>query len=197
MQDVWYADDRDMVKWGVLVRLSDIFEAARILQVAFWRPSTFGHLLIDGQEHNLPREVIAHFRNVRMIGSLHTRARVTVFDPVFQDRDVYQQAVLGLLRTFHEERCIVFLDPDIGLERQNHPTLDHVLETEARAVWDAMKKGDVFAFYQHKTNRGARPWIEPKKLQLARALGIAPDNIKEALAPEIAGDVVVFYTQKT
>jgi hypothetical protein len=195
VQDCWYADNRDLIKWGVLIRLSGIFEAVRILQVAFYRPSSFGHLVIDGQAQDIPGEVIVHFRNLRTIGSLCAKVRVTVFDPVLQDRVAYQQAVLALLPAFREERCIVFLDPDTGLEPQN-PTLDHVLGTEARAIWDVMKKGDVFVFYQHQTNRNGQPWIEPKKLQLADALGIASDTVKEATAPEIAIDVVFFYAQK-
>lgn len=89
----------------------------------------------------------------------------------------------------------MFLDPDTGLEPQN-PALDHVLGTEARAIWNAMKVGDVFAFYQHQTNRAGQPWIEPKRLQLAQALGVAEPAIKIASGPDIAQDVVFFYVQK-
>lgn len=95
MRDIWYSDNRDLIKWGVLLRLADIYDAARILQLAFYRPSEFGRLVIDGQEHDIPKEVIAHFRNVRTIGGLGSKVRVTVFDPVYQDRAAHQQAVLA------------------------------------------------------------------------------------------------------
>ncbi len=196
MRDIWYADNRDLIKWGVLVRLAATFEVTRILQLAYFRPSRLGQLVIDGQEYDIPEEVIAHFRNLRTIGNLGSKVRVTVFDPVFQDRAVHQQAILAFLPAFAQERCIVFLDPDTGLEPQN-PTLDHVLGTEVRAIWSVMKAGDVFAFYQHQTNRAGQPWIEPKQIQLAQALGIPQQAIKIARAPDIAQDVVFFFTQKT
>jgi hypothetical protein len=195
MRDRWYADNRDLIKWGVLLRLAGSFEAPRILQLTFYRPSEFGQLVIDGQAHNIPEEVIAHFRNLRTIGSISSEIRVTVFDPVFEDRSTHLQAVLALLPAFGRERCIVFLDPDTGLEPQN-PSLDHVLNCEAGTIWTNMKNGDVFAFYQHQTNRAGQPWIEPKRSQLAEALQVQPDSIKMAQAPDIANDVVFFFIQK-
>jgi hypothetical protein len=164
MQDFWYGDSLDLIKWGVLLRLADFFEAGRILQLAF-NPCTmkFGRLVIDGKEHDIPPEVIAHFRNLRTIGSIRSKIPVTVFDPMFQERASHLEAVLAFLSAFRQERCIVFLDPDAGLEPQRQPpTLRHVLMLEARAVWDAMKAGDVFAFYQHKTNMAGQEWIKPK-----------------------------------
>jgi hypothetical protein len=49
MRDRWYADNRDLIKWGVLLRLAGSFEPRRILQLGFYRPSEFGQLVIDGQ----------------------------------------------------------------------------------------------------------------------------------------------------
>jgi hypothetical protein len=91
--------------------------------------------------------------------------------------------------------CIVFLDPDTGLESQNS-SLDHVLNDETSAIWNNMKNGDVFVFYQHRTNRAGQPWIEPKRNQLAEALHLRPDAVKMAQAPDIANDVVFFFSQK-
>jgi len=54
MRDRWYADNRDLIKWGVLLRLAGSFEAPRILQLTFYRHSEFGQLVIDGQAHNIP-----------------------------------------------------------------------------------------------------------------------------------------------
>ena len=195
MRDRWYADNRDLIKWGILLRLAGSFEASRILQLAFYRPSKFGQLVIDGQAHSIPQEVIAHFRNLRTIGSISSEIRVTVFDSVFEDRPTHLQEVLALLPAFGRERCIIFLDPDTGLEPQN-PSLDHVLNDEAGTIWTNMKNGDIFAFYQHQTNRAGQPWIEPKRSQLAEALQVQPDAIKMAQAPDIANDVVFFFIQK-
>lgn len=76
------------------------------------------------------------------------------------------------------------------------PSLDHVLASEARAIWDKMKSGDVFAFYQHQTNRSGQTWIEPKRDQLCEALGVPVETLKIAKAPGIARDVAFFYTQR-
>jgi len=195
MQDTWYADKRDLIKWGVLLRLAEIFDARRILQLAYYRPAQFEQLKIDSQVYDMPEEVIAHFRNLRTIGSIGSKVRVTVFDPVFQDRTVHQQAVLALLPAYAQERCIVFLDPDTGLESQN-PSPEHVLEKEALEIWYAMKSADVLALYQHQTNRAGQPWIEPKRLQLAKAINVPEQAIKVASGKKIAQDVVFFYAQK-
>ncbi|MEW5881400.1 MAG: hypothetical protein AB1761_13265 [Pseudomonadota bacterium] len=195
MRDRWYADNRDLTKWGVLLQLAESFAAQRIVQLAFYRPSKFGHLMIDGQRHDIPGEVIAHFRNLRAISDISSKVRVTVFDPIFEDRPTHTNAVLALLRAFARERCIVFLDPDTGLEPQN-PSLDHVLNDEALTIWNDMKNDDVLVFYQHRTNRAGQPWIEAKRNQLADALRVRCDEIKMARAPDIANDVVLFFIQK-
>jgi hypothetical protein len=184
MRDIWYADKRDLVKWGVLFCLAESVEAVRILQLAFYRPSEVGRLVLDGQEQDIPEEVIAHFRNLRTIGSVASDIRVTVSDPVLEERTPHLQAILALLRAFAQERCIVFLDPDTGLA------------SEARTIWKAMKGGDVFAFYQHQTNRAGQPWIEPKQHQLAETLEVEINAVKVASGPTIANDVVIFYMQK-
>ncbi len=195
MRDVWFSDNRDLVKWGVLIRLADMYEARRILQVAYYRPSDFPQIEIDGNDFEIPKEVLAHFRNLRTVGGIGSNVRITVFDPVFEDRAIHDQAVLALLPAFAQERCIVFLDPDTGLEPQN-PSLDHVLNGEASAIYTNMKVGDVFAFYQHQTNRGGHPWIEPKRLQLTAALQLPQNAIKVARGHGIASDVVFFFVQK-
>src|SRR6185295_983213 len=104
MRDKWYGDNRDLIKWGVLLRLAAIFDAKRILQLAFYRPWEFvGRLEIDGQEWDIPEEVVAHFRDLRTVGNLWSKARVTVFDPVFRDRVAHLKAALALLAAFAEE----------------------------------------------------------------------------------------------
>ena len=102
--------------------------------------------------------------------------------------------MLKFLSTFKKQRCVVFLDPDNGLEPL-HPTLKHVLYSEARKIWNALKDGDIFAFYQHKTNCNGQPWIKPKQKQLSKAIGLRHDSIKIACFP-IAKDVVILFTQK-
>ena len=195
MRDKFFADNRDLVKWAILHRLAEIFQAQRILQLAFYRPSEFEKIIIDGQEYDIPQEVIGHFRDLRTVCSLQSDIRVTVFDAFFEDREHYLKEAKNILLQFRKERCVVFLDPDTGLEPQK-PSLDHVLESEAKAIWEETKSGDIYVFYQHQTNRAGRPWIEAKRGQLERALGLPEHLIKIAQGPQIAHDVVFFYMQK-
>lgn len=197
MRDIWYGDGRDLIKWGVLLRLARAYRAGAVLQVAYYRPSEFGRLMIDGQEHDIPREVIGHFRDLSAIRSIASEVRVTVFDDPFEDRATYQKALLGFLAALPQERRIVFLDPDTGLEPSTStPTLKHVLRSEVRAVWDAMKVGDVLAVYQHQTNRSGQAWTDPKRAQLAEALNLPKNMVKVGSGPAIARDVVLFYAQR-
>ncbi len=41
MQDIWYSDNRDLIKWGTLFNLAEKFEASQILHVAYFRPGAF------------------------------------------------------------------------------------------------------------------------------------------------------------
>jgi hypothetical protein len=195
MRDTWYADNRDLVKWGVLFRLAQRFESKRVLQIAYYRPSTFGQIEIDGQPDTIPVEVIAHFRNIRAVGSVDSPIRVAVFDPVFEDRRTYLAAVLNLLPAYGGERCVVFLDPDTGLEPTT-PGLEHVLGDKISAIWRTMKSGDVMVFYQHQTNRAGQPWIPQKHAQFAQALRVSQNSVKIATGMEVARDVAFFYSQK-
>jgi len=110
VRDTWYADNRDLIKWGVLLRLAGIYRARRVLQLAYYRPAAFGQLIIDGQRCDIPEEVIAHFRNLRTITGIGSKVRVTVFDPVFQDRAVHQQAILAFLPAFSQDRKEIIED---------------------------------------------------------------------------------------
>jgi hypothetical protein len=38
VKDKWYGDNRDLVKWGVLLLLAKRYAAGRIVQVAYYRP---------------------------------------------------------------------------------------------------------------------------------------------------------------
>lgn len=107
----------------------------------------------------------------------------------------YLSEALKFIKQFQDSNAVVFLDPDTGLEPKGHG-LQHVLESEAKIIYDNLMKGDVFVFYQHQTNRNGRPWIEPKREQLARALNIDLNNLKIAYGQLIARDVAFYYCTK-
>jgi hypothetical protein len=102
--------------------------------------------------------------------------------------------------------CIIFLDPDTGLEPQDHSGLEHARESELAQIWKAMRgkdgctgriRGDLLVFYQHKPRiaRTKDAWWKPKQRQFECALGLSKGAAKMARG-EAATDIVFFFAQK-
>jgi hypothetical protein len=195
MKDQYYADNRDLVKWGILLTLAERYAAKHILQVLYYRHSEWADLEIDGETVKLPSAVLQHFRQAKTITAIKSPAPVDVIADEFHDRAKYFQTVLQRIRSRPSVPGIVFLDPDTGLESAT-PSLTHVLNTELSAVWNALQPGDVLVFYQHQTNRSGQPWVEPKKEQFERALGVPAGTAKTSKAESIARDVAFLYALK-
>jgi len=138
VRDTWYSDNRDLVKWSVLFRLAERFGACLILQIAYFRPSTFGSVIIDGQEVTVPPEVLQHCRSIQNVKKIKSNVRILIFDDLIKDRAIYLNGAISFIKSHRNEPRIVFLDPDIGLEpTRTRSSLGHVLESEALAFWDA------------------------------------------------------------
>ena len=195
MRDKWYGDARDVVKWGVLAELARRYGASHILQVLYYRSTTWPTLTIDGERVALAQSVLAQLRSCARVAGIQCGVTVELFDEPFERRDEYHRRLIQRLATRTATPSVVLLDPDTGLAPRN-PDLGHVLDSEARAVWDTLSPGDVLVMYQHQTNRNNSPWIEPKRIQFERALGVADGSSKVAQAPEIARDVVLLFALK-
>ena len=192
MRDRWYGDNRDLVKWGVILHIAREHGIARILQVAYLRPTSWKSLEINGTPQPMPEAVITHFRRVQNITALCRTPRIEVLASEFSDRSTYMTEVTAAVGGARSNRSLVFLDPDTGLA-PGKPTLDHVLDTEVRDIWRAMPAGDVLVFYQHETNKAGKPWVQPKREQFEDALGLARGSAKVAWGPDVARDVAFFY----
>lgn len=197
MRDQWYSDNRDLIKWSVLLLLARKISADRIIQIAFLNPSEFGEVEIDGEHHLIPDEVLSQFRDIRGITGLSRKPLISVFDAPLHDRRVYLRSAIDYITSFGRERRIVFLDPDTGLEPNGGANSKHVRNDETREFWEAMSHGDLMAFYQHETNKAGKPWIEDKRIQFANAIGVPHGNVLVASASKIAKDVVFFYVTKS
>ena len=197
MRDEWYSDNRDLVKWGVLLQLAQLHNMATILQVAYYRctPWDGKSIEIDGCAYPLPLEVVDHFRNIKNIATLKSKARVKVLDAPCHDRAQYLQCILMEIQNLPKEPAIVFLDPDTGLEPKK-AKLEHVREKELQDIWHALRPGDLLVFYQHQTNRGGRPWVEEKQAQFENAIGLERGGCKLAQGKEIARDVAFFFSHR-
>ncbi len=196
MKDQWYGDNRDLVKWGALLRLAHEHRATRILQVAYYRSCEWPELEVDGRRERIPQAVLNHFRKIRRITKLVARARIEVLADLFDDRAAYMPRVLeAVARRAAGGPSIIFLDPDTGLQPA-HPTLKHVLETELREIWGALLQGDVLVLYQHQTRRDGKPWIPGKLRQFEQALGLSRGRAKVARGAQFAKDVILLYYPK-
>ena len=195
MQKKWYSDNRDVLKWSALLTIAEKNKTSRILQILFYRESVYPKIALNGKNYPIPETVLTHFRNVQGIGNLSSKVKIETFDKLWKNRTEYLDATIEYLKSFGADKYVVFLDPDTGLV-PGVLGMQHVSENEARRVWDAMPKGNVFAFYQHQTNRKGQPWIEPKRKQLAKALGVKLTAIGIAESQKLARDVVIFYIKK-
>jgi len=196
MKERWYGDDRDLVKWGVLLHLSDIYSVKRILQVAYFRTNEWCRLEIDGQEKSIPESVTSHFKNLNNIENLSSILQIKVLDSLFENRDEYKRKIAEAIRGPHP--CIIFLDPDTGLQPSNSsPKLEHVLASELKYIWGEIPVGDLLVLYQHRTNRNRQDWIEPKRKQFEMALGLPCGGAKVANElPKNMSDVAFYYCRK-
>lgn len=204
MKEQWYGDSRDLIKWSVLLHIAEKCSASKILQIAYLRPSKYNQIMLSDKEiYDMPLSIRAHFRNLKSIESIDAGTNIEVFSEPFneQDRGTYLEGIIQFISEFSKERCIVFLDPDTGLQPQKRPNGEHILCGEVRDVWNSLKEHDILVFYQHKTNRNGSPWIEDKRIQLAKAIGVKADDLGVAsscyeIDRDKEVDVVFYFMQK-
>jgi hypothetical protein len=195
MKNCWYSDNRDLIKWSILIHLAFMNSASRILHIAYFQEHSFPKVELDYEEKAIPREVQQHFRDIKNIENLSSPNKVRLFDKVIIDRNRYVFEAKKIITRFIDDRCVVFLDPDTGLEPKK-PSLKHVLRKEANEFWENLKLGDVFVFYQHQTNKSGEPWEESKRVEFEKAIGAGKDTVKIGRGPKLAKDVVLFYAIK-
>ncbi len=115
MKKTFYGDNRDLVKWSVLINLAKKITAKRILQIAYFRPNDFGGIEMDGEPLEIPPEIKYHFRNIRRIGALSSQVKVSVFDAVLEDRKDYLNQTKKFIESYSHERCVVLWTPTLDL----------------------------------------------------------------------------------
>ncbi|MGQ0523581.1 MAG: hypothetical protein ACT4P8_07985 [Betaproteobacteria bacterium] len=193
MKDTWYADQRDLVKWGTLAHLAERHGLATIVQVAYLRPGARGVLSNGSGEVPISPAVWSFFRNVTAIRGLGERLQrqIVVVDAPFvpQRRRQYRQAVIESVRTVAGSK-IVLLDPDTGIAPAK-PSGKHVTTEDISAVWDILLAGDWLAVYQHQSRD--RAWKQNARDKFSAVCG---DDIELFSAPTIAADVVFLAARK-
>ena len=201
MQDTWYGDHRDVVKWGTLVHLARSEGIRKIIQVGFLRSAERPPLETDQGKVEILQEVWEHFRDVDRIHGLEgpLGLEIVVVDHVDQingqnlfpqRRKQYIQHIADSLRN-HADGKVVLLDPDTGIEpKQASP--EHVKITEIQEIWEALSPGDWLVIYQHAFRD--KKWREKSRIKFAQAC--ETQDIKTFQAPKIAADVAFFAAKK-
>ena len=200
MKDIWYGDDKDIVKWASLVHLARSTEAASILQVLLYRPTGVRppEVTLDGNPIAFPTEVWTHFRTTAGIAGLSSVAGINIvrFTDLFAyanehgnieaARTAYFNRVADRIKALGQERAVVFLDPDNGFSPQNTGWA-HVTLPEVTAIFQAVKPGDTVAVYQHNPHQPN--WVETARGFLSQATSLPPAKVnvlRAAATPDVA-----------
>ena len=198
MQDTWYGDHRDLVKWGTLVHLAQSEGIRKIIQVAFLRYANRHPLETDQGDEEIHDEVWKHFRNLDRICALEEPLgiKIVIVDEDIdrnlfpQRREQYIQRVADSLKS-HADAKVVLLDPDTGIEPER-ATAKHVKIAEIQKIWKALSTGDWLVVYQHKPRKN--DWLEKSRAKFVRACGT--QDVRTFRAPKIASDVAFFAAKK-
>jgi phospholipid N-methyltransferase len=116
MRDQWYGDNRDLVKWGVLLELVRRHRARHVLQILYYRSNTWEQMEIDGEQVELPAAVTQHFRSTKSVSAIHCAAPVEVVSEPFENRSHYLQIVLS---EFSQERIVQELSSSTQTQASN------------------------------------------------------------------------------
>ena len=180
LHEKWYADKRDVVKWGTLVLLARKHKLRTIIQVPFLREvrGSDNPILRSGRDAwPIPAEVWSHFRSIGGVTRLGRRCNLTiqVIPDVFRHhkRAKYVGRVIAAVRS-QRGRKAVLLDPDTGIE-PSRLTAEHVGCDEVTRVWQALSRGDWLVLYQHQ--RRAAGWLTEVQEKFARACDAAPTRV--------------------
>lgn len=201
MQDRWYSDDRDLVKWATLLHLARAHAAECIVQVVFRQtgPDWRGAMLTSGRRRvPIPKEIWEHFpRDVARVRDLAvmTGIQIRVLNELFRHahRADYVGRVAGQIRDAEDGRKIVFLDPDNGIAPR-HANGRHVTSAEVAQFWSILQPEDWLVLYQHR-QRHAR-WLERTRAQFADACSSSAERVQIFTCREIAHDVAFFALRK-
>jgi hypothetical protein len=194
LRDTWYADHRDLVKWGTLVHLAEREALNVIVQVPFLRHDPRPPLRSGNQEVLIARAVWEFFRDVCAVRALGERLgrSIIVVDDVFvpRERERYRQRILAALDGIAGRR-VVLLDPDTGIEPVKAAP-EHVTVEDVQTVWRVLRPGEWLVLYQHASRR--RTWREESRGRFSAACGVL--DVEEFSAPGIARDVVFHAAKK-
>jgi hypothetical protein len=195
MREIWYSDNRDLVKWGVLVTLARANSLQTIVQVPYWRSERKRpHFSFKQKRAPIPDEVWTFFRDLKQIERLGDQcgSKIKVIRDQFThtNRKRYSDSLIQQLKPCTRP-LLLFLDPDTGLE-PNHRKVTHTSEEEIRDAWAALHARDWLVFYQHA--RRDKGWVASASAQLSKLCDQAKVNV--ARSESVGKDVAFLCVEK-
>lgn len=176
MQECWYSDNRDLVKWAALAHLSEAHGVKTLVQALYLsgpprRPSVSyasGSFIVSDAVWN-------HFRSLanirRLAEEIHVDIEIVEDKMDQRNRDAYTGQIECVVRRSARPR-LLFLDPDTGLAPSKWGN-QHVTTTELKRLWDVLGNGDWLVVYQHA--RRKKGWLDDVCREVRLALPNARD----------------------
>lgn len=176
MRDEFVGDDRDLLKWSLVLELAE--PERHILYVPMYRRDA---RLLSG-EHAIREDVREFFRKdrVKSVATLAPRR----FDVVSWDEynDSERNEYFGAICQFLSGRAesvqhAVFIDPDTGIQ-SSKPNSKHVRDAQLAMIWSSLRPMDLLIVYQHAPQNRLYNWVKKKTQQFAAAIGISAENVQ-------------------
>lgn len=197
MRDLYYADQRDLVKWAVLVHIAHLHGLRSIIQVPYWRAGRGYHFTFGGVKFPINKEVWNFFRDMRQIVRLGEKCGVSIeviMEPFnHQDRDGYSDLVSRHLQKCNKRPALLFLDPDTGLTPQRCSPA-HVIPKDIKNAWSGLRPNEFLVIYQHAPRQYQPDRYDNSRKRLSEICDHA--SVDVACSDEIGKDVVFLCIQK-
>jgi hypothetical protein len=161
MQECWYGDNRDLIKWATLAHLREKHRIQTIIQVVYCGATTARPSVSYGADSfKVSDTVWNHFRslsNIRRLGE-EINVRIELVDDKFDQRDraAYISRIQSAVQQSASPR-LLFLDPDTGLAPSKCGS-QHVTSNELRRLWGFLGPEDWLVLYQHARHK--KDWVD-------------------------------------
>jgi hypothetical protein len=197
MRDLYYADNRDLVKWAVLVHIAHTHKLRSIIQVPYWRVGKQHHFMFGGIQIPIQKAVWDFFRDIRQIVRLGECCDIgieVIMEPFSHtNRRVYSNHISRHLEACDKRPLLLFLDPDTGLApRSTSP--EHTTPEEIKEVWSRLHPNEFLVLYQHAPRQYRPGWFTIPEEKLSRICDGA--EVVVARSDEIGRDVAFLCVQK-
>lgn len=195
MKNIWYSDNRDLVKWATLTHIARTHNLQTIVQVPYWRPEkTRPHFEFRGERLPVSDEVWRFFRDIRHVRGLASDSSFSVevvpaqFNP--EQRDVYIDHVWAQVER-SKRPLLLFLDPDTGLQ-PSRCSPEHTSLGEIEKLWSCLRPREWLVLYQHA--RRQTNWERSVARQISSLCDQADVHI--ARSQDVGHDVAFMCVEK-